>query len=139
MLGLVRKSRMEKVKDALKVAVAYTDDLIRDERLRSDLRSAVGHGVVATQRMQEESGLSGLTVRLAGDKKLRKNLRSLLDDLDSAGGRVRRKRGHRVRNMLLIAGGSGVALAAVPDARRWVANHLSVSHNGGAGSLATAE
>lgn len=138
MVGL-RKNRTEKVKDALKEALAYTDELIRDERLRSDIRSAVGHGAVATHRVREASGLSGLTARLAADKELRRNLRSLLDDVDSAGKRVQRKTSHRLRNALFIIGGSGAILAAVPSARKWATRWLPVSHNGANPSLATVE
>jgi uncharacterized membrane protein len=128
MFGL-RKSRTNKVRDALKEAVSYTDELIRDERLRSDIRSAVGHGAVATHRVREASGFSGLAARLAADRELRENLRSMLDDVDSAGGRVRRKTSHRVRNALFVAGASGAALAAVPSVRRWAAKRLQVSRN----------
>jgi hypothetical protein len=136
MIGL-RKSRMERVKEALKAASSYTDVMVHDERLRSDMRSAVGHGAIATDRMRQDSGLSGLGARLATDRKLHKNLRSMLHDLDSAGRRVRRKRDHRVRNALLIIGGSGVALAAVPNARRWGAKLPPLSHTAGTPSVAS--
>jgi hypothetical protein len=122
MIGL-RKSRMERVKDALAAAASYTNVMVHDERLRSDMQSAVGHGAIATDRVRQDSRRSGsgLSARLATDRKLRKNLRSMLHDLDSAGRRLRRKKDHRVRNALLLIGGSGIALAAAPNARRWVA------------------
>jgi hypothetical protein len=138
MFGLTRKSRMEKVKDVLKVAASYTDQLARDRRLRSDLRSAVDHGAAVTERVRRDLGLSRTTSRLAGDKKLRKNLGSLLNDLDRASDRVGRKRGHRARNALLLLGGTGMVLAVVPNTRRWVANHVPVSLNGTDSSVATA-
>ena len=43
MLGF-GKSRKERAADALKMAVSRVDELVRDERLRSDIRSAVGRG-----------------------------------------------------------------------------------------------
>jgi len=129
MLGLGR-TRTDRVKDALKEAIAYTDELIRDERLRSDVRSAVGHGAVAANRLQEVSGFSGLTTRLAADRKLRQSLRSLLDDLDHAGGRVRRKR-HRLRNALIVVGAGGAIATAVPNTRRWAAERFTFATNGG--------
>lgn len=116
MFGRTRQSRMEKVKDALGEAIAYTDDLVRDERLRSYVRSAVDHGALATKRLGHDGNFSS---RLVADKKLRKHLQALLDDLERVGDRVRRKRSHRVRNALLIVVGSGAVVAAVP-ARRWV-------------------
>ena len=130
MLGLTRQSRMEKVKDALAEVVTYTDELVRDERLRSHVRSAVDHGAAATGRLRHDIGAGNVTSRLAADKKLRKNLRALLDDIDRAGDRLRRKRTHRVRNALLIVAGTGAAVAVVPNARRWVADRMSASQNG---------
>ena len=130
MIGLTRQSRMQKVKGALGEVASYTDELIRDERLRSDVRSVFGHGAEATDRVRADIGAANITSRLAADKKLRKNLRALLDDLESAGERVRRKRTHRVRNALLIVAGTGAAVVAVPNARRWVADHIP-SQNGG--------
>jgi hypothetical protein len=105
-------------------------ELIRDQRLRSDIRSAVGHGVVAAHRVRDDSGLPGLTSRLAADRELRKNLRSLLDDMDSAGGRVRHKTSHRFRNALLVVGATGAIFAVVPNARRWAMERLPASLNG---------
>lgn len=131
MLGLTRQSRMEKAKDALREAVSYTDGLMRDERLRSHVRSAVDHGAVATERVRADIGAGNITSRLAADKKLRKNLRALIDDIDRANDRLRRKRTHRVRNALVIVAGTGVAVAVVPNARRWVAEHMPASRNGG--------
>jgi hypothetical protein len=125
-----RKSRTERVMDALTTALSYTDELIRDQRLRSDIRSAVGHSVVAAHRVREDSGLPGLTSRLAADRELRKNLRSLLDDMDSAGGRVRHKTSHRFRNALLVVGATGAIFAVVPNARRWAMERLPASLNG---------
>jgi hypothetical protein len=130
MIGLTRQSRMQKVKDALREAASYTDEIIRDERLRSDVRSAFGHGAVATDRVRADIGATNIASRLAADKKLRKNLRALLDDVESASERVQRKRTHRVRNVLLIVAGTGAAVVAVPNARRWVADRIP-SQNGG--------
>jgi hypothetical protein len=119
------------VKDALTEAVTYADELVRDERLRSDVRSAYDHGAAATDRVREDLGQANFTSRLATDKKLRRSLRALLDDLDSAGERMRRKRSHRVRNAMLIVVGTGAAVAVIPNARRWISGQTSASQNGG--------
>jgi hypothetical protein len=118
MLGLTSKSRSEKVKEALTDAISYTEEIARDKRLRSNLRSAAAHGAKVRDRFRTNvrDGLS--TSRLANDKKLRKHLRALLDDLESVGDRVRRKRSHRVRNAFLVIAGTGAAVVAVPNARR---------------------
>jgi uncharacterized NAD-dependent epimerase/dehydratase family protein len=138
MLGLRRQSRTNKVKDALIQAASYGDELARDGRLRSDIRSAVGHGVAVTDRVRQDVSAARITSRLARDRKLRRNLRALLDDLESATERVQRRRSHRVRNMLLLLGGTGVVVAAVPDTRRWIAN-LASSQNGGPPAVAATE
>lgn len=127
MLGL-GKRQMEMVKAVVK----NTDDLLRDERLRSDIRSAVGHGAVAAHRVRKVSGPSSIAQQLAADHELRENLRALLDDVDRVGGRVRRRTTHRLRNILLVAGGSSAVFVAMPTARRWAARRLSALDNANA-------
>jgi hypothetical protein len=134
MLGMARRSRTEKVKNALGEAISYTDELIRDERLRAHVRAAVGHGAQATGRVRGDFEAGNVASRLAADKKLRKNIRALLDDLDSAGDRLRRKRRHRARNAVLIVAGTGAAIAVIPNVRRWIA----ASSNGAMDAVAHA-
>jgi transposase len=138
MLSL-RKSRTEKATETLKEVVASANELLRDERLRSDLQSALAHGARATGRARHDADLAGMTERLASDKKLRKNLRAMLEDLDRAGDRVRNRDSHRARNVLILVGGSGVALAAIPTARRWIGEHLWPSENGHGSSTTAAD
>jgi hypothetical protein len=130
MIGWARQSRMEKVRDALAEAVAYADDLVQDKRLRSQVRSAVDHGALVTKRLRHEIG-AGNIGSLAADKKLRKDLHALLDHLERASDRVRRKQSHRIRNALLIVAGTGAAVAVAPNARRWVADRLPASKDDG--------
>ncbi len=120
MIGVRNESQIEKVKTAVRDAVAYADEIASDERLRADLRSAIGHGSEAGQRIRKDVASGGITSRLANDRKLRKRLRALLDDLDSAGERVRRRKRHRVRNALLVLGGIGALAAAAAGMRRWL-------------------
>lgn len=118
MLSLTRESRMDKAKEALREVISYADEVVRDERLRADIRAAVGHGADASDRVKRAIATGGITTRLADDKKLRKDLRALLDDLDNASARLRRKKRHRARNVLLIVTSAGAALAVVPNVRR---------------------
>jgi hypothetical protein len=137
MFGLNRRSRAEKVKDALLSAASFADGALRDRSLRADLRSAGDHGAVVAERVRKDAGLSSLVIRLADDKKLRKHLKALLDDLDSASDRIRGRKTHRLRNVLLIAG-VGSLIVAVPDLRRWVATHAHVGGNDATETIATA-
>ena len=119
MLSLTRDRQMDKSKETLRDLITYGDELIRDERLRADLQAAVGHGVKASGRVKTDIESDGITASLASDKKLRKHLRALLDNLDSASERVvRRKKSHRVRNVLLIIAGLSAVLAFIPNVRR---------------------
>jgi signal transduction protein with GAF and PtsI domain len=131
MLSLTRQSRLDRVKDALTEAVSYTDEIVHDKRLRSNIQSAVDHGAEARDRLRKDVGAARITTRLMTDRKLRKNLRALIDDIDRVGERMRRRRTHRVRNAMLIVAGTGAAVAIVSPARRWVASQMSASENGG--------
>jgi hypothetical protein len=44
----------------------------------------------------------------------------MLDDLDSAGARVRRKKSHRLRNFVLMVAGVVAAALALPKIRSWI-------------------
>jgi hypothetical protein len=125
MFSLTRQSRIEKAKDVLRETIRYADELVRDQKLRSDVRAAVEHGTRAGERVRDDIDSGGIAARLAADKKLRTELRAALDDLDRAADRVRRKRSHKVRNALLVVVGAGAAVAVVPSARRWVADQVS--------------
>lgn len=123
MLGIKRQNQFDKVKDAVREAVSYADEIARDERLRTDLRDAMEHGVEARDRIRKDMAGGSITTRLAHDRKLRKKVRAMLDDLESAGDRVRRRKRHRLRNGLLVLGGVGaVALAAIPNVRRRISD-----------------
>jgi hypothetical protein len=93
--------------------------------LRSDVRAAVELGTRAGERVRDDIDSGGIVARLTADKKLRKELRAALDDLDRAAARVRRKRSHKVRNALLVVVGAGAAVAVIPSARRWVSDQVS--------------
>src|ERR671911_963829 len=113
MLSLTRETQLDKAKKTLREVVSYADQIARDERLRADIRAAAGHGAKASERIKKDLDAGDPTGRLVGDKKLRRNLRALLDDLDSASERVRRKKGHRVRKVLLMVGGVAATLAVL--------------------------
>lgn len=124
MLSLTRETQMDKAKKTLQDVVSYAEEVVRDERLRADLRAAAGHGAKAGERVKKNVDAGGITGRLADDKKLRRNLRAMLDDLESASDRVRAKKRHRLRNLLLIVVGA-VALALLPKVRLWFSQEPS--------------
>jgi hypothetical protein len=121
MLTLTRQTQVDKAKETLRDVVSYADEIVRDERLRGDILAAIGHGAEVGDRVRADIDAEGITTRLATDKKLRKKLRATLDDLENASERLRRKRRHRVRNIVLITAAVAVVAAIVPSARRWLA------------------
>jgi hypothetical protein len=127
MVGIRRQSQMDKVKTALREAVSYADEVTADERLRDDLRAAVGHGLEARDRIRGDVAVGSIATRLTNDRKLRRTVRAMLEDLDSATDRVRRRRRHRLRNGLLVLGGIGVLAAVVPSLRRWIGGRSSTA------------
>ena len=127
MLSLTKETRMDKAKNALAEIVAYAEELVRDERLRADIRAAARNGAKASNRVKKDVDAGGITSRLAADKRLRRNLRAMLDDLDNASERVRRKKSHRARNVLLMLVGAVAALAAVAKGRLWLSDRTSES------------
>jgi hypothetical protein len=121
-LSLTTETQKDKAKRTLRDVVSYADEVVRDERLRADIRAAAGHGARASERIKKDLDAGDPTGRLVGDKRLRRNLRALLDDLDSASDRVRRKKGHRVRKVLLMVGGVAATLAVL---RFWLLGRTS--------------
>jgi hypothetical protein len=93
----------------------------QDKRLRADLSAALAHGSKASNRVKKDIAAGGAYESLAADKKLRRNLRAMLDDLDAASDRLRRKRSHRVRNAVLVLAGAMAAALALPKIRSWIA------------------
>ena len=126
MLTVKRQSQMNKVKAALREAVRYADEIAADKRLHADLRAAMEHGVEARDRIRKDFDANSIATRLANDRKLRKKLQLVLDDLDSASDRLLRRQRHRLRNQLLLLGGIGaVTAAAIPSVRHWIAGLAS--------------
>jgi hypothetical protein len=122
MLKLRRQSQLDKAKASLREVVSYADSVVRDEALRANLLAAVGHGAEMTDRVRNDIDAGGIKKRLANDRKLRKELRAAIVDLDSAGDRLRRTRGHRRRNVILIVASAGAVAAIVPAARHWLSD-----------------
>jgi hypothetical protein len=122
MLKLRRQSQLDKAKASLREVVSYADSVVRDEALRADLLAAIGHGAEMGGRVRKDIDAVGIKKRLAKDRKLRKELRAAIDDLEGAGDRLRRRPDHRRRNVMLIVAGAGAVAAIVPAARHWLAN-----------------
>ena len=116
MLTRSKDSQMDKAKRTLQDIVRHAQQVVGDERLRADVGAALAHGSKATDQLKKDIQAGGIYSRLAADKKLRKNLRAMLDDLDAASNRVRRK-SHRLRNFVLMLAGVAAGVVAFPKIR----------------------
>jgi hypothetical protein len=130
MLPLRKRSRIAEVSEALHEAASYTHTL-RDRKVRSRIRAAIDHGALVTSRLRRDLS-DGHVTRLANDRKLHRNVRALLADVKSAKRRIERKRRHRVRTVLLLIGGSGAAVAAIPSSRHWFSDKLGLQDDAAA-------
>ena len=119
MLTRSRDSQMDNARRTVRDVVRYAQDVARDERLRADVSAALAHGSKASDQLKKDVQAGGIYARLAADKKLRKNLRAMLDDFDAASKRVRRK-SHRVRNFVLMLAGGVAAALALSKSRPWL-------------------
>ena len=125
MLSRTKESQIDKAADMMRDVVKYAQETAQDARLRADFRSALEHGSNASDRLKKDIQAGNIYTRLAADKKLRKNLKAMLDDLDDAGSRMRRGRSHRVRNALLVLAGIVAAALAFPRVRPWLEERAS--------------
>jgi signal transduction protein with GAF and PtsI domain len=125
MLNRTRETQMDKATNMMRDVLKYAQGVAQDERLRADFRAAVDHGSQASERLKKDIQGGSIYTRLAADKKLRKHLRAMLDDLDDAGSRMRRGRSHRVRNASLVLAGAVAAALAFPRVRPWLEERAS--------------
>jgi uncharacterized membrane protein len=105
------------VADAADALASYVDPLAKDEKLRERLAAAIVAGVAARNRVRRQTGLAGLTRRLAADPVLRAQLSDVATGLQAARQRARKTQSHRPRNTLLFLAGVGMTIAAVPALR----------------------
>jgi hypothetical protein len=125
MLSRTKESQMDKATNMMRDVVKYAQEAAQDKRLRADFSDALDHGSKASDRLKKDIQAGSIYTRLAADKKLRKNLRAMLDDLEDAGSRMRRGRSHRVRNALLVLSGAVAAALAFPRVRPWIEEQAS--------------
>jgi uncharacterized membrane protein len=126
MLGR-KKGVGEVAGDALERVSPYADQLTHDEKFRQMLVGALAAGVAARRRAKRQAGLVGLASRLGSDPVLRAQIAEAVIQLQKAGGRVKKRRFHKTRNVLLLLTGAGAVVAAVPSLRRSVTNKVRSS------------
>jgi len=120
MLTRTRETQIQRAKRTTRDIVEYAREVARDERLRADVSAALAHGSKASEQLKKNLQVGGTYSTLATDKKLRKNFRAMLDDLDAASSRLRRKKSRRGRALVLMLAGAVAAALAFPRIRLWL-------------------
>ena len=118
---MFRKSRTSVLKDNAASASDFASSLAKDKKFRKELLSAISHGTIAQRRAARKVGFFAAMMRLGNDPKIRREVNKMVSSLDKAWGRVEKKRGHKLRNLLILLGIGGAAAAATrPEVRNKV-------------------
>jgi uncharacterized membrane protein len=129
-----KSTKTQALKDNAASATEMAAALVKDKKFRKELVSAVGHGAMARSRAARRIGFIAAVSRLSNDPKITHELRRMSKSLDRAWGRVeKKKRSHKLRNVILVTGIGGV-VAGVPQIRRFVIQRFSSMPAVGGGS-----
>jgi hypothetical protein len=130
----------ERVSDAAATARPYVERALRDKELRDNVRNAYTSARAVYDELSSRRKVSDAASQLAGDKGLQDELRTAIDELRNAAGRVKNvKRGGPEagraawNTVLLIAGiALGILLNPItgPAVRRLLARKLFGGGNG---------
>ncbi|HEY3576533.1 MAG TPA: hypothetical protein VGK68_00905 [Gaiellaceae bacterium] len=130
----------EKVADAAASARPYVERAMRDKELRDNVRNAYTSARAVYDELASRRRMSDAATRLAADKDLQDEIRSVIDELRNAAGRVKNVKrggpepGRAAWNGLLLFVGIalGILLNPItgPAVRRMLARKLFGSQNG---------
>jgi len=130
----------DKVADAAASARPYVERAIRDKELRENVRNAYSSARAVYDELASRRRVSDAATQLAGDKDLQDEIRSVIDELRNAAGRVKDVKrgapepGRAAWNGLLLFVGIalGILLNPItgPAVRRMLARKLFGSGNG---------
>ena len=124
------RSKTQAVMDHATTSKDFALALSRDKKFRKQLLSAIGHGAKAKRRAASRVGFTAAAARLAGDKQLKRELQTMIKDLQHAWGRVEKKRSHKLRNTMLVLGGGAAAAGAAIKLRGRMPGANSVNGTG---------
>ena len=129
----------DKVADAAASARPYVERALRDKELRDNIRSAYSSARAVYDELSSRRKVSDAASQLAGDKDLQDEIRSVIDEIRNAAGRVKDvKRGapepaRTAKNSLFLLVGIflGLLLNPItgPTLRRMLARKLFGSGN----------
>ncbi len=130
----------DRVADAAATARPYVERALRDKELRDNVRNAYTSARAVYDELASRRRVSDAATRLAGDKDLQDEIRTAIDELRNAAGRVKDVKrsapetGRAAWNGLLLLAGIalGILLNPItgPAVRRLLARKLFGSGNG---------
>jgi hypothetical protein len=118
----------DKVSDAASTVKPYVDRALHDEDLRENVRNAYESARTIYDQLMGPRKVTGLASRVATDKDIQEELKSVIAELREAAGRVQGKKEHSGRNSTLLF--VGIALGVLfnpltgPQTREWLSNRL---------------
>jgi uncharacterized membrane protein len=127
---VLRNTKTQALKESAASVTELAASLARDKKFRKQLLSAVGHGTIARRRAASRIGFIAAVSRLAGDPKLRTELRRMTTSLEKAWTRVEKKRSHTLRNTLIVVAGAGAAAAVVTKGRKLIRGRVTSAGSG---------
>lgn len=118
----------DKVTDAAGTVKPYVDRALHDDKLHADVRNAFESARSIYQELLGGRGVVPVAARVAGDRDIQEELRSVVADLRKAADRVQGKEDHTGRNSTLLL--AGIALGVLfnpvtgPQTRKFIADRL---------------
>jgi hypothetical protein len=110
----------DKVTGAAATARPYVERALRDKELRDNVRNAYTSARAVYDELSSRRRMSDAAARLAGDKDIQDEIRSAIDELRNAAGRVKDVKrespepGHAARQSLLLMFGIVLGLLLNP-------------------------
>ena len=130
----------ERVTGAAANARPYVERALRDKELRDNIRNAYTSARAVYEELSSRRRMSDAASQLAGDKDLQDEIRSAIDEIRNAAGRVKNVKrsapepARAARNSLLLMLGIAIGLLlnpiTGPTLRRLLARKLFGSGNG---------
>jgi hypothetical protein len=115
---------MAKLRDRASDARPYLERALKDERVREDVKSAIGTAREIYDELLGGRAVTSMAARVATDKEIQQSLREAIEDLRDAADRVQGGGTHKGRNTTLLL--TGIVLGVLfnpvtgPGTRRWL-------------------
>lgn len=95
--------------------------VLSDDELHRRVRAAVGSGRRVYERVGSERDIGRIATRFSRDENAQKVLRTFIEDLLAASGRLNEKpkKSHQLRNMMLVSGAVSAGSALAAASGRW--------------------